>query len=177
MQLRMTARKTTVTEAMYEAMESRLSFLDKYLKEDTSVNVTVDIVSPTQQKVDVLFTYNGTLIKAEAIDEGFYTIIDEVAEKVKKQILKQIDIEKTVRMSRPDFVDNNFGKVEDKEEELIVKRKKFNMKPMSEEEAILQMEMLKHDTFMFFHSSLEAMCLLYKKKHGTYGLIEGVPEE
>jgi ribosomal subunit interface protein len=174
----MTAKKTTVTEAMYEAMESRLGFLDKYLKEDTTVNATVDIVSPTQKKVDVLFTYNGTLIKAEAIDDGFYSAVDEVVEKVKKQLFKQIDIEKNNKMSKHDFIGNSSNKVEhEKEDGLIIKRKRFNMKPMSEEEAVLQMEMLKHDTFMFFHSSLEAMCLLYKKKHGKYGLIEGVLEE
>lgn len=180
MQLRMTAKKTTVTEAMYEAMESRLSFLDKYIKEDTSVNVTVDIISTSQKKVEVLFTYNGTLIKAEAIEDGFYTAIDIIADKVKRQISKQVDIEKAIKKSRSDFQEIRLDDVKpEKEEGLIVKRKRFYLKPMSEEEAILQMKLLgdKHDTFMFFHSTLEVMCLLYRKKNGKYGIIEGFFEE
>lgn len=54
----------------------------------------------------------------------------------------------------------------------IVKRKKFEMKPMFEEEAILQMEMLGHSSFMFFNAAIEKMCLVYKRKDNNYGLIE-----
>lgn len=54
----------------------------------------------------------------------------------------------------------------------IVKRKIFKMKPMFEEEAILQMEMLGHNSFMFFNANIEKMCLLYRRKDGNYGLIE-----
>lgn len=54
----------------------------------------------------------------------------------------------------------------------IVKRKVFEMKPMFEDEAILQMEMLGHDFFMFFNADTGKMCMLYKRKDGNYGLIE-----
>ena len=57
-------------------------------------------------------------------------------------------------------------------ERKIVKRKIFEMKPMFEDEAILQMEMLGHSSFMFFNAKIEKMCLLYKRKDGNYGLIE-----
>ena len=54
----------------------------------------------------------------------------------------------------------------------IVKRKTFEMKPMYEDEAILQMEMLGHSSFMFYNAAIAKMCLLYKRKDGNYGLIE-----
>lgn len=57
------------------------------------------------------------------------------------------------------------------EKKTIVKRKHFEMKPMHEEEAVLQMNMLGHDFFMFFNASIEKMCLLYKRKDGQYGII------
>mgnify|MGYP000958287573 CR=1 FL=1 len=57
----------------------------------------------------------------------------------------------------------------------IVKRKQFEMKPMYEEEAIAQMEMLKHSSFMFLNADTDEMCLLYKRKDGNYGIIERIP--
>lgn len=178
MELKITTRKTTVTKGIKEAIESRLSFLNKYLKEGTPISVTIEVVSSFEQKIDVLLTYNRTLIKADAVDKDLYVSIDLVAEKVEKQLLKQIDIDKTIKNSRPEFGQDIHEVIDTTDStELIIKRKRFNMKPMSEDEAILQMQALKHDTFMFFHSSLEVMCLLYKKKNSKYGLIEGLLEE
>lgn len=172
MQYTMTGRHLKITEGMKDAIEHKLNFLEKFLKSNSIVTVTVNVVSDIEQKVDVLFSVNGEFIKAEATDKDFYTALDEVADRLKTQIVKKRNLEKSVRSINTDHYE---PKIQSENLDKIVKRKKFSMKPMSEEEAILQMDLLDHNSFMFMNTEIgEVMCLLYKRKRGGYGIIEGI---
>lgn len=177
MQYTLIGRHLKITEGMKDAIKHKLNFLEKFLKSDSIITVTVNVVSDIECKVDVLFALNGEFIKSEAIEKDFYIALDEVADRVKKQVVKKRKLVKTIRNLNTEHCEE---KVNSKEMNKIVKRKKFSMKPMSEEEAILQMELLGHNSFMFINANLDSvMCLLYKRNgnKGEYGIIEGIFDE
>lgn len=169
-----------VTEGMKKTIEEKLSFLDKFLKPETNVNVTV-FVEKDEQNIEVLFPYNNQLIKHRIKDDDFYVGMDKLVEKLKNTMSKNHDImvnknKKKLGLYPELNIDNDEEYKEDTNK--IVKRKCFSMKLMMEEEAILQMQMLGHPTFMFLNADLDfTMCLLYKRKNGTYGIIEGIVNE
>ena len=175
--MKMTIRgnKIDVTEAMKTHIESKLSKLDKYFEnpEDIKVNVLVR-VKDQQQIVEVTAYTSKFTLRAEESHEDFYASVDLVVDKLERQIRKN----KTRINSRyknvevPDF---NFNFEVAKEEEVeatkIVKRKNVDMKPMDEEEAMLQLDLLNHDFFVFKNIDEECVSVLYKRKDGNFGII------
>lgn len=89
MQYSMTGRNLKTIAGMKDIVEHRLTFLESYLKEGSVVSVSVNIVSDTEQKVEILFTMNGEFIKAEAIAQDFHSALDHVANIVEKQVMKK----------------------------------------------------------------------------------------
>lgn len=177
MQLSMTARKTTITEGMREAVELKLAFLRKFIKENTDVHVTVEVVTENENKIELLFIYDGVVFKAEELCSDFYFGLDNIADKIRRQISRHKDIRKTLRPINKS-VKSNEHKSMIESDCPIKKRKQFNMKPMGELEAIEQMKLLGHSSFMFLNADVGfVMCLLYKRKDGKYGIIEGAFEE
>lgn len=168
-----------LTDAMKDYIENKLQFLDKHLEEDSIVTVTCKC-NNDKIKVKIIFCYKSEIVTALVEDDAkkFYDIFNDVLDKVKAILIKKIEKN---NFYKPNSIKTSIFKNEDKREEIkngkIVKRKLFNMKPMFEEEAILQMELLKHPTFFFFNAETETMCLLYKRKDGNYGLINSAFDE
>lgn len=178
MQLSTTARKTTITEGMKEAINSKLAFLNKFLEENTEVHVTVSIVKEKEKKIEVLFIYDCVALKAETIDSDFYYGLDTIADKIKRQISRHNDIKKSLRNKAFNTLDDIDSNEVEMSKSPIVRRKRFNMKPMGELEAIEQMRLLGHSSFMFINADSDfIMCLMYRRKDGDYGIIEGTFEE
>ncbi|HDR7922700.1 ribosomal subunit interface protein [Bacillus cereus] len=175
MNLTMTGKHVSLTEGMKFTMNKKLDFLNKFLKEDTIVSVTVQVEKGLTISVSVPF--NGELIYAKSKDEDFYVALDSVVDKVKRQITTAKDLEKSMRrLHKKHILIPIANETEMKEVKLtdnIVKRKQFELKPMHEEEAILQMEVLGHKQFLFVNAELnDTICLLYTRKDGKYGMIE-----
>lgn len=178
MNIKIFTKKITLTDGIRDAIERELSVLNKYIDENTVVNVSIDILSNTEHKIIVRTTYNAQIIKAESVEKDLYIAINKIADKIKKQILKIKDMNKSLENLAPrSFTDNETSTTETTNKKVITKRKRFDMKPMLEDEAILQMELLGHTSFMFFNAELDTMCLLYKKKNNCFGIIEGLLEE
>lgn len=167
-------RNLKVTEAMEYNFENKLSRLDKYFTEEVEAKVTASH-QKNQMKVEVTIPFRTGMIRAEAEDMDLYNGLDTVIDKLSKQLSKQKE-----RMERKHSDTIRYESIEDyvpsedemQEEEKIVKRKEFVYKPMSEEDAILQMELLGHDFFVFDNFETEKVAVLYKRKDGHYGLIE-----
>lgn len=167
-------RNLKVTEAMEYNFENKLSRLDKYFTEEVEAKVTASH-QKNQMKVEVTIPFRTGMIRAEAEDMDLYNGLDTVIDKLSKQLSKQKE-----RMERKHADTIRYESIEDyvpsedemQEEEKIVKRKEFVYKPMSEEDAILQMELLGHDFFVFDNFETEKVAVLYKRKDGHYGLIE-----
>lgn len=165
-------RNLRVTEAMEGNFETKLSRLDKYFNGEQEARITVSHVK-NQQKVEVTIPFHTGVVRAEAIDEDVYNALDLAIEKLKKQLAKQKD-----RLMKKPHGSIRFESIEDyaadssHEEEKIIRRKTFEYKPMSEEDAILQLELLGHDFFVFDNFETNKVSVIYKRKDGDYGLIE-----
>lgn len=168
--------KITVTGAMKSYIEEKLSKMDKYFEEpgDITANILVK-VKDLEQTIEVTVPTKRFTIRAEESNEDFYAAVDLVINKLERQIRKNKD-----RLSRKyknvETVEFNFNYEEEAEKEeentsKIVKRKNISMKPMDEEEAILQIELLNHDFFVFKNIDEECVSVLYLRKDGNYGII------
>ena len=167
--------KIDVTDAIREYIETKLSRIDRYFDKPSSVDANVLIkVKNREQKVEV--TINTTLyqIRSEESHSDLYAAIDLVADKVERQIRKN----KTKLQNRYEKANINemfFGydsEEDNVEDNLIKKRKRIELKPMDEEEAILQMELSDHDFYVFQNVETDTICAIYKRKDGYYGIMD-----
>ena len=174
MRIKITGRNIELTEGLKAAVEDKLNKLEKYFTPDTEVNVTLS-VEKERQKVEVTIPMKGSYIRSEQVSSDMYVSIDLVEEIIERQIRrykkKLIDKKQAaIAFSQAFIEDEEDNAYEDDIQ--IVKTKKFAMKPVNPEEACLQMEMLGHNFFVFLNSETEQVNVVYKRKNGTYGLIE-----
>ncbi|STA91436.1 SSU ribosomal protein S30P [Clostridium cochlearium] len=154
-------------------MEKKLEKLDKYFKPDIEAQVTLS-VEKNRQIIEVTIPFNGVILRGEEANEDMYASIDLVIDKLERQIRKQkTKLQKRMHGDslRFQFIPDYEGD-KSKEESKIVKTKRFAMKPMSSEEAVLQMELIGHNFFVFENGDTGEVNVIYKRKDGNYGLIE-----
>jgi len=168
--------KLEITDAINNYVESKLDRLNKYFKEDDILANVLLRVRGNSQIIEVTIPTDKFILRSEEEDKDLYAAIDLVTDKLERQIRKN-----KTRLSRQN-VDNKFKEFnfdfeindtdESNEDEIIVKRKNIEMKPMDEEEAILEMNLLGHEFFVYKDMHTDNICVLYKRKDGNYGLIE-----
>lgn len=164
--------KLKVTDSMKNYIEEKIGKLEKYLEnsEDIRVNVVVK-VRGNDQIIEVTIPLRSVILRSEERQTDFYKAVDKVIDKLERQIRKN----KTKLMSRAqkehDFSFELFDALASNEDK-IEKRKKISIKPMSEEEAILQMELLNHQFFVYKDMYTNNISVIYKRKDGGYGIIE-----
>ena len=166
-------RNIEVTPGLREAVEDKIGKLDRYFTPDTEVNVTMS-VQRERQNIEVTIPIKGSIIRAEESSSDMYVSIDLVEEVIERQILKYKKKLVDRKQSSPSFSDTFLQEdtpISD-DEIKIVKTKKFAVKPMDPEEACLQMELLGHSFYVFLNSESDQVCVVYRRKGGTYGLIE-----
>ena len=169
-----------VTDALHDYVEKKLSRLEKYF--DTDVNaeaIVVLSVTREEHKVEVTIPLPGLMVRAEEISEDMYASADLVVEKLERQIRKyktkvnrRLRHDSSVRLHVSGMASAATAVVDEEEPFKVVRTKRFNIKPMDAEEAILQMNMLGHDFFVFSNANSDQMNIIYKRKDGRYGLIE-----
>lgn len=175
MRVTITGKHIEITDAIRSQTEAKLSKLDKYFNQEADVKVAVSVFR-NNQKIEVTIPVNRTVIRAEATDTDLYNAVDMVVDKLGRQLRKH----KTKLMNkghdtiRFENIEGYIPVAEEEEvaEAKIVKRKRFEMVPMTEEEAILQMELLGHNFFAFTHADTDTIAVLYKRKDGQYGILE-----
>ena len=168
--------KLVVTEAINNYVESKLDRLNKYFKEDDILANVLLRVRGNDQIIEVTIPTDKFILRSEEEANDLYAAIDLVTDKLERQIRKN-----KTRLNKQNvdnkYKDFNFDytltpEEEDLEEEIIIKRKSIEMKPMDEEEAILEMNLLGHEFFVYKDMHTDKVCVLYKRKDGNYGLIE-----
>ena len=165
--------KIKITDAIGSYIENKIGKLDKYFEnpDDITANVLVR-ESGINQKIEVTIPIKSTILRGESANKDLYAAIDLVLEKLERQIRKnKTRLHKFNKEAIDAFIDFEISK-EEKEEEKIVKRKTVEMKPMNEEEAILQMNMLGHDFFVFKNADTNEVAVVYKRKDNQYGIID-----
>lgn len=163
--------KIEVTDSIKNYIEEKLKRLDKYFEnpEDLKANIVVRTMG-IDQIIEVTIPIKKAILRAEETNKDLYAAIDKVTDKLERSIRKNKTKIKKRKVENMDvFLD---FEVEEEEEQKIVKRKQINNKPMSEEEAILQMDLLDHDFFIFQNTETNNMSVIYKRKDNSYGIIE-----
>ena len=166
--------KVSITDAIREQVNAKLNKLNKYFESPETINVVVNIkVNNLSQKIEVTIPTKQFTIRAEESSEDLYISLDLVIDKLERQIRKNKTRIKN-KYKNSEAIDFNFNyesENEETNESKIVKIKNIDSKPMDEEEAILQYELLGHDFFVFKNSNEECTSILYKRKDGNYGII------
>ena len=174
MKLNIRGDKLVVTDAIKAYTEEKIDKLNKYFdNKDIEAKILVKVAN-NKQIIEVTIPTNKYTLRAEESNEDLYAAIDLVLDKLERQIRKN-KTKLNDRYKKDNIVDFNFDIIEDyesdKEDNKIVKRKNIDIKPMDEEEAILQMELLNHDFFMFKNIDEECISVLYRRKDGKFGII------
>lgn len=165
-----------VTGALKDYAEKRLSKLEKYIDDVKAAQVTFSLEGE-KHKVEVTIPLNGVILRGEEATDDMYTSIDMVEEKLERQIEKhKTKLYKHHRAAGfKQAVADDFKQAAEKAQDdgfKIVRTKRFALKPMDEEEAIMQMNLLGHNFFVFFNARTEEVNVVYKRNDGNYGLIE-----
>lgn len=166
-------KKLDVTDSIKSYIEEKIGRLDKYFENPNDITATILIkLRGNEQVVEATINANKFILRGEESHKDLYASIDKVSDKIERQIRKN-----KTRMNKKvskdltmDFI-LNFEEPEENDN-VIVKRKVIEDKPMSEEEAILQMELLGHEFFAFRNMETKDINILYKRKDGDYGILE-----
>ncbi len=165
--------KIKVTQAINDYLKDKLSKLEKYIDDYENVRATVVVkVKNHEQKVEVTIPLKKFILRAEETKEDLYAAIDVVVDKIERQIRKNKTKLQSKKIKERDIIIDYVEDYDETEENKIVKRKEIEVKPMSEEEAIIQMELLGHNFYLFKNSLSLKPTLVYKREDGNYGIIE-----
>ena len=163
-----------VTPGLREAVEHKLGKLERYFTPDTEIHVTLS-VQKEHQKIEVTIPVKGGIIRSEQVSSDMYVSIDLVEEVIERQLRKYKNKLNARHQEgggfKKEFFDSE-NAVEDDNEIKIVRTKKFGFKPMYPEDACVQMELLGHDFYVFCNAETDEVNVVYRRKNGTFGLIE-----
>ena len=171
MKITTTGRKIDVTPGLKNYVEKKLSRLSKFFGESAAAQVTLS-VQKDYHIIEVTVHHEGMIFRAEVRERDMYSAIDKVGDVLERQIRKQrTRLEKRLRDVAPEMY-TDLAEVIEEAEFKFVKTKKYENKPMSVEEAILQMNLLGHEFYIFNNADTMDKEVVYKRKDGNYGLIE-----
>ncbi|MDD3960044.1 MAG: ribosome-associated translation inhibitor RaiA [Oscillospiraceae bacterium] len=165
-----------IGQRLEEKIESKLSKFEKHFGEEGNFNIKI-VPERELNRVELTLKLQNRIFRAEARDEEILTAVDRTIDKLESQIRRQkTRIEKQIRDYS--YVKEYLKEVPDdnddieEEEKKIIKRKSFELVPMSSDDAVLQMEMLGHSFLVYLDAETGNVCVVYKRKDGHYGLIE-----
>ncbi len=167
--------KIEIIDAMSSFAKEKLSRLEKYFQdsEEINANVLVKIRNYTQ-KVEITIPLKSFILRVEEEGKDFYSTVDLAIDKLERQIRKNKTRlqDRNKKKKVKEFAFEEINILDEDIDEKIVKRKKIELKPMSEEEAILQMELLGHQFYVYKDESTNQVSVIYKRTDGGYGIIE-----
>lgn len=179
MKFNIIARKYDLKDDVRAYVEKKLSKLDKFFKDEASARVVLGTIKDNDY-IEAQINAGGMIFRAEVEDKEILAAIDRIVDVIERQIRKnKTRLAKKIKLgsvadnrliSGASFVDED----EPAGEFEIVKTKRFSVKPMSTEEAILQMKLLGHNFFVFKNIETSEMNVVYERKDGKYALIESV---
>ena len=168
-----------IGERLEGKITDKLRKFDKYFGDEGSCNVRIR-PEGTKMVVEITMKLDNRIYRAEAKDEEILTAVDRTIDKLESQIRRNKT--KFLKKKKEDpqianYLENDNGSDFDytadaPEESKITRRKTFELRPMTSEDAILQLEMLGHDFFVYLDSDTNSVCVVYKRNDGNYGLLE-----
>ena len=172
MKIKINAKKFTVDDRTREFIDKKLAKLDKFFPTDTEATVSL-FGRRGEERVELTIQKNGTIFRAEVADNEYETALIKAVEIIERQIRKnRTRLEKKIHLPKETFVEADIAEVED--EIKVTKTKKFEIVPMTVEEAILQMNLLSHEFYLFRNAESGMLNVVYKRKENDYGVIEPI---
>ncbi len=175
MRYMITGKNLEITPSLQEKVEQKLKKIERYLYDDTEVHVTMSLQKDIH-RIEVTVPLRDTVIRCEQQSHDMYTTIDMIADKMERQCRryknKRVDRYQARGAAPVDFAATEAPVEDDVKELKIDKVKQFTMKPMDPEEACFEMELTDHDFYMFLNAETNEINVVYRRKNGSYGLIE-----
>ncbi len=174
MKVNIKARNLVVTDAIREYLEKRLAKFDKILGGEEEATATLS-VQKDRHKVEVMMVLDGgVILRGEEEGPNLYACVDAVEEKLDRQVRKH-KTRLAKRVKEGSHAKQAYQELEEEaDDRQLVREKHFNVKPMSVEEAIMQMNLLGHSFFVFHNEETKTINVLYQRKDGNYGIL--IPE-
>ncbi|MEE3420771.1 MAG: ribosome-associated translation inhibitor RaiA [Lachnospiraceae bacterium] len=162
-----------VTPTLRQTVEEKLGKLERYFAPETKIIVTLS-VEKDRQKIEVTIPMKGNIIRSEQVSNDMYVSIDLVEEVIERQLRRYRKKIIDKHQAGDDFQKKYLEEGDDLEEDeiRIVRTKKFDIKPMYPEDACVQMELLGHSFYVFNNAETDEVNVVYRRKDGSYGLIE-----
>ena len=166
--------KVEITNSIKSYIEDKIGKLDKYFENANDILANVVIkVRGKEQKIEITVPAMNYTLRSEESNDDLYAAIDLTVDKLERQIRKhKTKLNSKIKKNIIKNFDIDLEDDLEDENSKIIKRKKVDMKPMNEEEAILQMDLLGHDFFIFKNISTDNVAVVYRRKDGDYGIIE-----
>lgn len=172
-----------VTPAIRDHVESKINKVERYFNEDiqANANVNLKVYNDNQTKVEVTIPMKNLTLRAEERHNDMYAAVDLIVDKLERQIRKhKTKVNRKFRdregvaayFANVQAPEQSTYQDEGEEDFHIVRTKQFELKPMDQEEAVLQMDMLGHNFYVFTDAESNGTNIVYKRKDGKYGLIE-----
>jgi len=171
MKVNIIGRQMNVWSEMRETIDAKLKKLDKYFSDECTATVTLSS-KPSYKRLEITIAASGILFRSEVEDETFRNALDKAIYSIERQIRKnKTRLQKKLRQGAFEggIVETNEDFEEEKE--FVIREKTFPLKPMSTEEAIMQMNLLEHGFFVYKNDKTGDVCVVYKRRDGDYGLI------
>ena len=176
MKVNIVGRQMSVWDEMKAIIESKLQKFDKYFNDECYATATLSC-RHNQKCLEITIVASGTIFRSEVEDETFRNALDRAVYLIERQIRKnKTRLERRLKSGAFENLMLDSGEDFEEEKEFEIRRKSFSIKPMSVEEAIMQMNLLEHGFFVFKDAQTEEICVVYKRHDNTYGLIENKPE-
>ena len=167
-----TGKNYTPSDKLKETIEKKFAKLDKYFSDEITANV-MTIKEKGGYKVEATINTKGNIFRAETRSGDPYDCVDRCIEKLSNQMSRFKTKLQRKYKGQKDFEFEALPEFEEEQEEItVVKSKRFQLGPMNAEEAIMQMEMLNHDFFVYLNMETDSVNVVYKRKDGNYGLLE-----
>jgi len=175
MQVSVLGRHIEVTDALKQYATEKFSKLEKYLPKGAQVVVTISVVKKVHHHAEAVIKSNGLLIQASEETEEMYSAIDLLVEKIERRARKYkeklVDHKHQTNKAEAAAAASVLSSPEDHIPQ-IIKVKRFDLKPMTPEEAVMQMELLDKDFFIFANIGSGSINVIYRRNDGNVGLIE-----
>ncbi|MFO7942282.1 MAG: ribosome-associated translation inhibitor RaiA [Bacillota bacterium] len=173
MEIEVHGNNIEVTDALRNYIDKKLVKLERYFDFPLRPQVAL-VVQKENQRVEITIPINnGRILRAEVDSENMYSSIDQAVDKIDRQVRKhKTRINRKAREMPDDLIEEAPRENEEDQGPKLVRTKSFTMKPMDVEEAILEMELLDHDFFVFISAETDEVNVVYRRRDGNYGLIE-----
>ena len=164
-------RNYEASDKLKDVITKKVDRLDKFFEDDTKVKIVLKEANNVQT-MELTIAVSGCVLRAEVSGKNMYELIDQALPKLEKQIIKHHSKMKDKKFKVKDFVGETEKTVEP--EKQVVRSKAFELTPMTVEDAIEEMELVGHEFYVFLNRATGNVSVLYTRRDGNYGLIEGI---